>query len=124
MNLDQLRVALEEAGFRTGPDPMLRHPWIAYRRTDDSVRRCECNDSKRGVQVVVTPSEFAHDGNVWRSAEVDITGEAGGRWYRLSCYSLKPEELADGLPEVEAALVRAWQALDPRPHPPHRGRRP
>lgn len=114
----ELREALVRAGFRTGPDPIGNSNWLAYRQTDDTVRRCECNSDKPGVQVVVRLFETTLTGKTWRSAEIDITGEAGGRWYRLTCYGIDEDQLLADLPAIEGALVRAWQALSPTSPPP------
>ena len=118
MSMTELREALVQAGFRIGPDPIGNSSWLAYRQTDDAVRRCECNSDGRGVQVVVRPFEITHAGTTWRSAEVDITGEAGGRWYRLTCYGIAEDRVLPDLPSIEAALIRAWQAISPTPPDP------
>lgn len=111
----ELREALVRAGFRIGPDPIGSSTWLAYRRTDDTVRRCECNSDRPGVQVVVRLFETTHAGETWRNTEVDITGEVGGRWYRLMCYGISDDKLLAELPAIEGALIRAWQALSPAP---------
>lgn len=112
MNLDQLRDALVGAGFRIQEYWMPDRPWIAYRRFPGA-RPCECNDDKPGVQIVIEPTVIQVNGNTWVGVSVDLTGEVGGRWFKLSCYSLRAEELLDQLPVVEASLVAAWTALAP-----------
>jgi hypothetical protein len=47
------------------------------------------------------------------SVELRITAEAGGVWWDLKAYSLKPEELKERLPEIERMLVSAWNGLLP-----------
>jgi hypothetical protein len=83
--------------------------WYAYRRSTIPARTCECNE-KSTMQLVVTP--YSHIGQPgWTSVEVDVTGEAGGVWYKLQAYSLKPDELREKLPAIEAALMAAWNAI-------------
>ena len=112
MNLDQLREALAGAGFRMQQYRMPDRPWIAYRRFPGA-RPCESNDDKPGVQIVIEPTEIQVNGSTWVGVSVDLTGEVGGRWFKLSCYSLRAEELLGQLPDVEASLVAAWTALAP-----------
>jgi len=88
---DELRTWLIAQGFRVAPNRVVVQPW----RIED------CN---------------APDG-AWESAEVEVTGEAGGHWYRLKSYGLKPVELMGRLHEIEAALIAAWNALRPNVRP-------
>ena len=107
---DQLRTDLENRGFTTEKDRLsTRHNqcnWTAYRRTKLPARGHEC-DQNKSPQIAVRP--FIH--NKLENAEVDLTGETNGRWYKLLCYSLSPEQLIAQLPEIEAELVAAWNAL-------------
>ena len=115
---DELRKWLETQGFRVAPESLSRDNgcnWYAYRRSAIPARECECNDGKP-MQLVVRPFRIEHSsvpGGVWESAEVDVTGEAGSHWYKLTCYSLKHDELRGRLHEIEAALIAAWNALRP-----------
>ena len=89
--------------------------WYAYRRSTLPARECECNEGKP-AQIVVRPHLFLRasaptPSGAWESVEVDVTGEASGLWWKLQAYSLKPEELRDRLPDIEAALIAAWNAL-------------
>jgi hypothetical protein len=90
--------------------------WYACRRTLLQSRECECNDGKP-VQVVVRPFSMSIHGQEHRSADVDVTGEAGGIWYKLSAYGLSHEELRERLYEVEIRLIDAWNALIPKAKP-------
>ena len=116
--LDDLREWLESQGFRVSQDYMQRENgcnWYAYRRSELPARECECNDGTP-MQIVVRPHLFKHasaptPSGAWESCEVDVTGEANGMWFRLLAYSLKPEELRERLPEIEAALIAAWNAI-------------
>lgn len=116
LGCDELRAWLLAQGFRVAHDSLGRDNgcnWYAYRRSAISARECECNDGKP-IQIVVRPFRLEHaraPGGVWESAEVDVTGEAGSHWYRLTCYSLKHGELMGHLHEIEAALIAAWNAL-------------
>lgn len=112
MNLNILKSQLENAGFRIGPSHKENSPWMAYRRSNIQARPCECNSDKPGIQLTVTPYEMDLNGQEWQSSEVNVTGEFGGKWYSLTCYSMKPEEISQNLPEVENTLVAAWNGLD------------
>jgi hypothetical protein len=115
---DELRAWLIADGFRVADDVFSRDNgcnWYAYRRSAIPARECECNDGKP-MQIVVRPFRFEHAqavGGAWESAEVDVTGEAGDVWYALKGYGLKPTDLMARLPEIEAALIAAWNALRP-----------
>jgi hypothetical protein len=115
---DELRAWLIANGFRVADDVFSRDNgcnWYAYRRSAIPARECECNDGKP-MQIVVRPFRLEHAqavGGAWESAEVDVTGEAGDVWYALKGYGLKPADLMARLPEIEAALIAAWNALRP-----------
>jgi hypothetical protein len=89
--------------------------WYAFKPSAIPARECECNEGK-GIQVVVKPHIIMHPsapGGSWKSVEVDVTGEAGGVWFKMAAYSLSPETLQERLSGVEASLVAAWNALLP-----------
>lgn len=115
--LDDLREWLEAQGFRTavyslgGRDNQCN--WYAYKLSTLPARECECNDGKP-MQLVVRPFKCAFSPpRAWESVEVDVSGEAGGVWFKLMAYSLTPSELRSKLPEVEARLIAAWNSLLP-----------
>lgn len=85
--------------------------WYACRRSAIPARECECNDGK-AMQIVVRPYRNAEN-PIWQSAEVDVTGETGGLWYKVSAYSVAHDELRARLAEIEAALIAAWNAFKP-----------
>lgn len=115
----ELQAWLEGRGFRVFidpiPDGMNRCNWYACRRTILDARECETNGHK--VQMVIQPYEYPHipggRGGHHTSVEAVMTGESGGVWYRLMAYSMSHGELMEKLDAVEAALVRAWNALCP-----------
>lgn len=115
---DELREWLTAQGFRVAHDSLGRDNecnWYAYRRSALPARECECNDGKP-MQLLVKPHRFAHHsapGGAWESVEVDVTGEAGGVWFKLQAYSLKHEELRERLVDIESRLIAAWNALRP-----------
>jgi hypothetical protein len=113
----ELRAWLEAQGFRCAEDPTRHHDnecnWYAYRRSKLEARCCECNDNKPGMQIVVKPSAMQIGDNKHRSAEIELCGEANGVWWNFSAYSIRPEEVPVKLPEVEAGLIAAWNALRP-----------
>jgi hypothetical protein len=107
---DTLREWLIAEGFRIAPDRSDGEcNWYAYRPSGIPARECECNPFKPS-QIVVMP--FERDGR--ESVEVNVTGEFGGLWYQLKCYSLSPAELMGRMREIEASLIAAWNALEAR----------
>jgi hypothetical protein len=116
---DEMRNWLAAQGFRLAKDGLQGDlnecNWYAYRRSAIQARECECNDGKP-MQIVVRPYKLVHQsipGGVSESAEVDVTGEAGGVWFKLSAYGLKTNELKERLGDVEAGLIAAWNAIVP-----------
>jgi len=114
---DELRDWLTASGFRCEVDPIRYQEnecnWYAYRRSELKARRCECNDSKAGVQLLIKPSVMQIGDHELRNVEVELRGEANGIWWNLSAYSIKPEEVSEKLNAIEPALVAAWNALQP-----------
>lgn len=113
--LGQLRVWLDAEGFSFGRQDRRQQmndcDWYAWRRSNLDARECECNGPK--VQIVINPYSFRMNDYQSESVEVDVTGEAGGMWWKLTAYSLKPQEFMVRLPEIEAALISAWNAIRP-----------
>ncbi len=116
---DSLREWLVAQGFRVAGDGLTRDGngcnWYAYRPSKHQARECECNDGKP-MQVVVRPFVLRMLGapqDGWESAEVDVTGQAGSHWYKLTSYSLSPTDVMGRLHEIEASLIAAWNALRP-----------
>lgn len=113
MTLEHLKAHLAAQGFRFGKQPLWQThnecQWYAWRRTSLPARECETNGNK--CQLVVTPYRYEAGSEEHESVTLDVTGEAGGLWYKLEAYSMKPREAFDQLSAVEAALVRAWNAL-------------
>jgi hypothetical protein len=84
---DELREWLVEQGFRVYTDTLARDTgcnWYACRRSTTKARACECNGDKGGMTLLVRP---------WSIADPSRS------------------ELRQRLPDIEAALVRAWNAL-------------
>ena len=113
----ELREWLEAHAFRCAEDPCHYREnecnWYAYRRSELPARACECNSDKPEMQIVVKPSAMQIGEHRHRSAEVELCGEAGGVWWKLSAYSMRPEEVPTKLCDVEVALIAAWNALQP-----------
>ncbi len=113
--MDDLREWLVAQGFKVSPDSITRDNgcnWYAYRRSEIPARECECNDGKP-MQIVVRPFLFVESGGrpEHRSTELDVTGESGGIWFKLSAYSLRDDELRAKLGDIECSLIAAWNAL-------------
>ena len=105
---------LIKIGFKCFVDT-LRRPgnlcnWYACRRTAIAARECECNTGKT-MQIVIHPYAYEIAVTVNESFGVSIVGEAGSLWFDLKAYSMNSDELKTRLGDVEAMLVRAWNAL-------------
>ncbi|MGE0344263.1 MAG: hypothetical protein AB7O86_14485, partial [Porticoccaceae bacterium] len=104
---DKLREWLEAHGFRCSY--FLGHSgndcnWHAYRRSAIDARQCERNSDRPGMQIVVRPTSILANGQQYRSAEIDLYGEAGAVCWRMSAYSIHPDKVPELLPDIEAAL--------------------
>jgi hypothetical protein len=84
--------------------------WYAYRRSKYPARECECNEGKP-MQIVIRPFAYTAGMQSWESAEIDVTGEVHGLWYKLSAYSVPHADLMGRLSKIESKLVDAWNAL-------------
>lgn len=118
-SLEKLREWLAGDGFQFQPNPFgFEHNecnWLAYRYSSIPARPCACNEDKP-AQIVVRPCFATIGSSRMESVEVDVCGEAGGLWFDLKAYSIKAAELPGKLPAIEAALIRAWNALaEPTP---------
>lgn len=111
----ELRKWLEGNGFKFAENPIRHHAnecnWYAYRQSRFDARRCECNDDKPRMQILVNPSSIKLHGVIHESVEVELCGEFDGVWWRMKAYSLKPSEVATKLYGIEFSLISAWDAL-------------
>jgi hypothetical protein len=110
--LDELREWLIAHGFSIAPNYIGDGNgcnWYAYRRSALQSVECECNDGT--AQIVVYPFAFSRYSQQWESVEAEVCGEAGGVWFRLRAYSMRPAEFCEKLESVEASLIAAWNAL-------------
>lgn len=118
---DELRNFLMAHGFRCAEYSLRSREngcnWYAYRRSELEARRCECNDDKPEMQIIVKPSVLTLNGKQHRSAEVELCGESGGLWWNFMAYSMTPDEVPSKLDDVEAGLIAAWNALRPNARP-------
>lgn len=117
---DDLREWLISQGFKCSIDHLGHQHnacnWYAYRKSSFEARECECNGGK-SMQVVAKPFRLVLEGaKDHTSVELEVTGEAGGIWYKLSAYSLSQEEIRDRLGDIEQSLIAAWNALIPTEH--------
>lgn len=105
---------LEDMNFKVYEDHFCKEHnlcnWYAVRKTRLENKECECNTDK-DVQLVITPYEYFVHGEERCGAEIDLTGEVGGVWYKLQAYGMQQSELITKLPEIEQSLVNAWNAL-------------
>lgn len=112
--MDEFRRRLEAEGWRTAPNGLNSRmndaAWYAWRPTKHEARECECNQGK-GAQITLYPNSMLIHGSRHESVEIDLTGELSGVWYKLRAYSLTPADALRRMDEIEARLVRAWNAL-------------
>lgn len=112
---NDLRAWLIAQGFTCSVDSLIRDNecnWYAYRRSEYPARECECNAGKT-MKIAIRPFSYRDESKRWESAEIDVTGEVKGLWFKLSAYSVKHDELKARLQEIEVRLLDAWNALAP-----------
>ena len=109
--LHTLRTKLETLGFTTGQNhqsmPENECRWYAWRPLAGG-RDCECNE--KPPSLIVTPYLYTIRDRQYTSTEVAVTGQRG-EWFHIKAYSVNPEALPEALPQIEAAIGRAWNAL-------------
>jgi hypothetical protein len=112
---EDLQAWLIAQGFKCEVDSLSHNMnecnWYAYRRSNRPARRCECNNDKEGIPIVIKPSTFTLDGTRHESVTVELCGEANGAWWNIQAYSLGIGEVKDRLGELELGLITAWNAL-------------
>lgn len=114
MNSEQLRAAMEAAGWRTERNPMRddynQCDWYAWLpKRPPEWPDCECND--KPPSLTLWPSFLRlPDGRAMSGVEFELTGETGGRWLKLRMYSVKPEEALPAVEEAKSLLGAAWIA--------------
>lgn len=112
---DNFRAWLEDNGFKIAFNPINPKEnqcnWYAYRRSNLPARRCECNNDKEGMQIVVIPSLFTFDPLYKNSVEVTLSGEYDGIWWNFKAYCLDANEVQNWINSVETSLISAWNAI-------------
>jgi hypothetical protein len=109
--LDDLREWLEGQRFKVqqwnAEDANLCN-WLAYRPAAYGARSCEHNG--KTAMLVVHP--YLTTATNSASCEIEIVRRAGGAWYRLTAYAVRPHELVDQLDAIERRLVKAWNSFE------------
>lgn len=111
MSIDELRAALEADNWRFGPQHMRKTgvDWYAWRRLDGGAD-CECNDKPPCLCLRPFHIEM-QDGQTFSSVEFDVTGETGGRWLKISAYSVPIDDAIAAIPQCRQMLLTAWNAV-------------
>lgn len=109
MTLEELHSKLEASGWRFGAPQWQRtgSTWYAWKRID-GFADCECND--KPPCICLQPYVIEVPGNTYRSAEFEVCGETGGRWLKLTAYSVPIDEAIEAIPKCTAMLRAAWNA--------------
>lgn len=93
-----------------------------YRQFPEVEPRCQCNDDKPGVQLVLREHSRAFRGSYHTQYELELCAEAAdGVWVELKAYSIPGGELRDVIESQIAKLIRAWKAAN-EPHAVGKGR--
>lgn len=113
MRPDQLRAALEVAGWRVceaNEYEMNECKWYAWLpKRPATWPDCECND--KPPSVTMRPFFLTINGLDHGSVEFGLCGELHGRWHNLTMYSVAPDEAMDAIPEALKYLGAAWCAI-------------
>ncbi len=113
MTLVEFKAWLGEKGFKFAPNKSIGNlcEWYAYRRSELPARRCECNDDKTGMQLVIYVYSYDLPNGPHESVTVQLRGEESGLWWLIEAYSMSVEEAVSRLDDVERKLIAAWNAL-------------
>lgn len=114
MTPDEFKKVLFDKGYGISEDRLAsRHnniKWYAWKSRIKVRNQCETNDKPQ--QIIITPHQFNWpDGNNYTSASCNVTGELGGRWFKLDCYSLPFEQVVNEIDQIQADLIAAWEAI-------------
>lgn len=118
MTFDEIKAKMESHGFRFQPHSRGASDssiGIFHRRTEVK-RACLTNQNSQFVVEVFDRATFMRPtdpGFADRFGfEADITGEfVTDLWAKLRVYGVRPESFFEREKEIEAALVRAWEAM-------------
>lgn len=109
-SVEAVRLYLVGKDWRCCGGSFGREVWykrVWYGRCSEVIPRCLCNDSKPGIQVVLSFHEF--QGRM--SYELDVTGQKpDGVWVKLCAYGIG-EEILDVLDSQTQQLIAAWTVL-------------
>lgn len=107
---EKLREYLIGKGYRIEPSPgYSSSKWYAYRKSDLPKRECEENEGP--LQIIIRYYAFLN--STYNPCEIEIVAEYGAVWWRLQAYAVPSETLMERHDEIEAALIRAWNAMEP-----------
>lgn len=120
MTIDELKAKMAEAGFKFQENRSDAFRLGLFWRSVETKRPCTCNERD---QIVVEVHDMAgipgvdadQLGDRRISLTVDVTGDfhlgEQEQWAKLQVYGLSIEEFFNKRLEIEAALIRAWEAL-------------
>jgi hypothetical protein len=107
---------LQQNGWTEFPDQFRTHARCFAKRFETPTR-CNCNDDKRGMQVVIAVSN--RDG---KNCEIDICGELPDEtWMQLKNYGM-PDDIENTVAKIPRLLI-AWEAMANYPIPATHGDR-
>lgn len=120
MTLDELKERLDRVDFKFGVNPIPsahNHVnWYAWRKP---LGAKDCAHNHKPPSLCIYPSAIEHLGTTWESVTIELRGASeranaqdDDPWFRLQCYSLKPEEAWRNLGNIESKLVMAWNAIN------------
>jgi hypothetical protein len=117
VTLGEFKAWLGEKGFGLSSDQgnATLSPWYAYRRSEFPARRCECNDDKQGMQLVIYVYSYDVPNGPHESVTARLRGEESNLWWSIEAYSMSVDEAVSRLDDVERKLIAAWNALGDNP---------
>lgn len=110
MNIEELHDWLESQGFKFSKSKQSGDQcnWIAFRRSEISARKCECEKRKK-MDIVIRPF---YDSSLYQNGiDVELLGEYRETWFKIQATDINFTDLQKNLPTIEKQLIAAWNAL-------------
>lgn len=102
----------KELGWDGGIKPHYSNADMYWYKPYDTKRRCQCNNDKPGIQIVVYGWEMKHDWD-YKSFEIELCAEPNdNEWVSFKVYGIKDENIFDVLEPQIQKLICAWEAIN------------
>jgi hypothetical protein len=112
IKFEDLKVEFEKRGFKWQELHDVTKAVGVFYKLIVTTRPCLSNNNNQlSVFLYRHEGRFNPPQNMW-TCKVDIVGQTSSDvWFDLNAYSIDADEIFEKLPSIEAALIRAWEAL-------------